>query len=238
MSLTIKRLAAPRSWAISRKTGGVFVAKPLPGPHPVEASLPLVIILRDILKVCDTMGQASRIIQAKDVLVDGKAATSYKQGVGFMDVVSIPKLEQHHRVLLDKHGRLTLVAIDAAAAGWKFSRIEGKTTVAGGKIQLNLHDGRNLIVKEHVHKTGDVLKLKLPEQKVLAHYKLGEGATAMVTGGKHAGQIIKVASVETTTSPKPNLVQVRAGEETFATIRPYVFVVGQDKPEITLPGVM
>jgi small subunit ribosomal protein S4e len=51
-------------------------------------------------------------------------------------------------------------------AGWKVCRIEGKTTIKGGQTQLNLHDGRNIIVDDpRQYNTGDSLKLNLPDQK-------------------------------------------------------------------------
>ncbi|MHB8586021.1 MAG: 30S ribosomal protein S4e [Thermoplasmatota archaeon] len=236
MSLHVKRLSAPRSWHIARKTGGVFIAKPTPGAHAMETSLPLGVALRDSLKICGTLGEASRIVHQRDVLIDGKVAQSVKQPVGLMDLVQIPKLEQGYRVLLDRHGRITFVPVPEQ--GFKLARIENKTTVAGGKVQLNLHDGRNVLVKEDAYHSGDSLKIKLPEQKILAHYKLAPGATAVIIGGKHSGEVVKVKEVEQKRSPAPNLVHVAAGSDEFATIKPYVFVVGTDKPEMTLAGGM
>jgi small subunit ribosomal protein S4e len=214
----------------------VFLPKPLPGAHALNGALPLGVVLRDILKTVDSMPEAARVIHQRDVVVDGRTATSFKQGIGLMDLVQIPKLEQGYRVLLDKHGRISLEPVPDA--GFKLARIQNKTTVAGGKTQLNLHDGRNIIVKEGAYRSGDTLKIKLPEQKILGHYKLSEGATALVIGGKHTSEVVKVARIEPTRSPKPNLVHVKAGEETFATIQPYVFVIGDEKPELTLPRAM
>ena len=58
--------------------------------------------------------------------------------------------------------------LSAEEAAWKICRIEGKTTIKGGKTQLNLHDGRNIIVEDaQAYSTGDSLKLGLPEQNVL-----------------------------------------------------------------------
>ncbi len=64
MKKHLKRLPAPRSWTLSRKTD-FWVAKPSPGPHPIEASVPLGLILRDMLKVCDTAREARHILNAR-----------------------------------------------------------------------------------------------------------------------------------------------------------------------------
>ncbi|MGB1660494.1 MAG: 30S ribosomal protein S4e, partial [Candidatus Poseidoniaceae archaeon] len=68
------------------------------------------------------------------------------------------------------NGRLQYRRISAKEAAWKVCRIEGKTTIKGGRTQLNLHDGRNLLVDDpskDAYATGDSLKMNLPDQKIL-----------------------------------------------------------------------
>lgn len=236
MSLHMKRLASPRSWKIHKKTS-TWVPKPSPGPHGIERSVPLGILMRDYLGIVDTMTEAKRVLGNRELLVDGAVRTSHKHPVGLMDVVTVPKLNKSYRVVLDHHGRVSLTEVGAADAGWKFCRIENKTTVSGGRVQLNLHDGRNLIVKESKYKTGDVLKIALPTQEVKAHYAFGKGMTAFITGGAHVGEFAKVESEDVIRSPRPNLVNLKSGETAYFTIKPYVFLVGKEKPEITAPEV-
>jgi len=47
-----KRIAAPRSWRIGRKTA-YWTVKPRPGPHPGDRSMPLLLIIRDMLQLAD-----------------------------------------------------------------------------------------------------------------------------------------------------------------------------------------
>ena len=93
MSDHMKRLAAPRSWPLKRKEN-VFTTKQCPGSHSVEESVPAALMLRDILKVCDTSREAKRIVGNRDLLVDGKPVRSVKAPVGIMDVVAIPAMDQ------------------------------------------------------------------------------------------------------------------------------------------------
>ena len=144
MSKHMKRLAAPRSWVIPRKTN-VYTTKPRPGAHPVERALPLATVVRDFLKLTETGREARRVIGAGDVLVDGRIVKDAKFAVGFQDVVSVPKTKQAWRVFIDDKARLRIVAIAADQAAWKLAQITGKTTVTGGRTQLNFHDGRNLL---------------------------------------------------------------------------------------------
>ena len=54
---------------------------------------------------------------------------------------------------------LGLIFYEKIDAKWKLHRIENKTIVKGKKVQLNLHDGRNIIVGKDEYKSGDVLKI-------------------------------------------------------------------------------
>ncbi|MCD6330718.1 MAG: 30S ribosomal protein S4e [Thermoplasmata archaeon] len=227
----LKRLSAPKSWKLERKVAK-WTVKPSPGPHPVERSIPLLLVVRDFLHLADTGREARKIISAREILVDGKPRRDYKFPCGFMDVISIPKMNLHYRVLFDSKGALSLVEIDEERAKWKLCRIENKTMVKGGKLQLNLHDGRNIVVGENEYKTGDVLRISVPEQEILEKIPMEKGILAMIIGGKHTGQIAEIEEVIVTRSPMPNIVKLKG----FSTIKPYVFPIGKDKPLVQLPG--
>ncbi|MBA3044414.1 MAG: 30S ribosomal protein S4e [Candidatus Thermoplasmatota archaeon] len=231
MSRHLKRLVAPRSWPIQRKTY-VWAVKSRPGPHPIERSLPLLMIIRDILHYADTSVEAKRIISSGNVLVDGKIVKDYKRPVGLMDVLSIPKTKECFRVMLDRRGKIRFVTIPEKNAKWKLVRIENKTTLKGGKNQINLHDGRNILTDEK-YSTGDTLKIECPSQKILENYPLVKGNKALIMSGKHAGEAATITNCEVTRSQKPNIVYF----ENFSTTREHVFVIGEKKSEVVLPEV-
>ncbi len=235
MSKHIKRLAQPRRWTIPKKVA-TFAPKPRAGPHAAEDSLPLVVAIRDVLKLATRSREVNAMISGGGVLVDGAPCRDARRGLGFMDVLSFPEDGTHYRVLYDTHGRIILVPVPDDQATWKLARIEDKRLVKKGRTQLNLHDGRNIVVKEDTYSTGDVLKLKLPSQEIADHYPFEAGAPAYVTGGTHIGEIADIQEEKVVPSGAPNLVALGA-EETFETVRPYVFVVGSDAVEITLPEV-
>ena len=71
----------------------------------------------------------------------------------------------------------------------KIGRVRFKTTVPGGRVEVTLHDGRNLLVAANSpYKVGDSLKLDLPCQKVVGHLPLATGHLAYVAGGSHVGR--------------------------------------------------
>ena len=81
----------------------------------------------------------------REVLIDQRVVRKPKTPVGLMDVISLPKLKMHFRAMLDKHGRIEFVPIKATEAKWKLVKVENKTIIKGGHVQINLHDGTNIL---------------------------------------------------------------------------------------------
>lgn len=231
----LKRFKSPKHWPIHPKEDK-WTVKPSAGPHAIESSLPLLIVIRDILKVADNSREAKRIINNGEILVDGRVRKDYKFPVGFMDVLQIPTNGSVYRVLPDEKGRLILHQIKEENAEFKLCKIEDKTTIKGGKTQLNLHDGRNCLSDEQLN-AGDVVKLKVPDQEIMESISFEEGTIGLVTGGKHIGEIGKIKEINITKSSRPNTVVIETdSKKTFLTLKDYVFVIGKEEPAISLPG--
>jgi small subunit ribosomal protein S4e len=231
----LKRFKSPKHWPIHPKED-TWTVKPSAGPHAIEDSLPLLIVIRDILGLADNSREAKRIINNGEILVDGLVRKDYKFPVGFMDVVQIPKNEGIFRVLPDEKGRLILHPIKEENAEFKLCGISNKTTIKGGKTQLNLHDARNIIVEDQFN-AGDVIILKIPEQEVIDTISFEEGTIGLVTGGKHIGEIGEIKEINITKSSMPNTVVIETEDKkTFLTLKDYVFVIGKEEPAISLPG--
>ena len=231
----LKRFKAPKHWPIHPKENK-WTTKPSAGPHAIEESLPLLLIVRDILGVADNAREAKRIINNGEILVDGRARKDYKFPVGFMDVIEIPKSESVYRVLPDEKGRLILYPITAENKDFKLCKITDKTTLRGAKTQLNLHDGRNQLADNN-YKVGDVVVLKVPEQEIADQIVFEEGTIGLVTGGKHTGEIGRIKEINITKSSMSNTVEMETEDKkTFLTLKDYVFVIGKEEPVIALPG--
>ena len=228
MSRHMKRLTMPRSWPIERKTAK-WAMKTLPGPYKKEQSMPLMMVLRDLLKLCDTAREARLIIGSGTVLVDNSAVREPKFPVGIMGTISIPSIALNRIMLIDRKGKLSLAEIDADIAQTKLCKIEGKSVIKKGKTQLNLHDGRCIVHEiDEGDKVGDTLKVELPSQKIVKRYPLKEGSFALVTGGKHVGQVSRIVTLSGGTFSSPPMVSF----EGFSTVKKHVLVVGDIAPEV------
>lgn len=228
-----KRMSMPTSWKVPKKTNK-WITATSPGPHNKEKSIPLVVVVRDLLKVVNNAKEAKRVLSEGKVLVDGKVRKSLKFPVGLFDVVSIPEESQYYRVLQDSKGRFYLNPIDEARASWKLCRIMNKTILKGGLVQLNLNDGTN-ILGTNDYSTKDTLKISVPDKNIIERYAYKVGNLAMIIGGRHSGDVGQIKEITTIRSSKNNMVLISADSE-YETIENYVFVIGEDSPEIILGG--
>ena len=224
----LKRLNMPRSWALPRKTT-VWVTRPTPGAHSLDNCMPLNMVIRDVLEMAASTREVRSILHNGLAKVDGRIVKDTRRGVGLMDVLSLG--DQNFRCVLDSNGKLRYRQISPSDAEWKVCRIEGKTTIKGGRTQLNLHDGRCLLVDDaNAYNSGDSLKISLPDQQILDHLPFEDGASAYLIGGSHVGSISHVKEYIVKRSSMAN--EVNFGD--FGTTARHVFVVSDDTP---LPGV-
>jgi small subunit ribosomal protein S4e len=195
--------------------------------------MPLLLVLRDVRHIVASAREARILLRSGAVRVDGSVAKDLDRGLGLMDTLSFASpLDAHFRMVKNRRGKLTLVPIPSTEASVKLGRVRFKHAAKGGRLQVTLHDGRNLLLPATTpYRVGDSVKIALPGQKVVEHLPLAPGALAYVSGGTHVGELARVDRVEVRNSSQPNLVHFKEG---FSTIKEYVFVVGQNAPEVTL----
>lgn len=237
----LKRKPAPDFWPIHKKEY-TWVVKPASGPHSLENCLSLTLVLRDILGVAKTKKEAGMILSEGKVLVDGKVRRKADFPVGLMDVISLPDLNTHYRIV-PSHKGLSLSPVSKADAGFKLCRVEDKTLVSNG-VQVALHDGSNILVKvadpknptEVLYETFDILKLNLPDKEVVDVVKTRVGNLAIITGGKNIGKMGRIVEVEETEAKKRRqalaVIEDDKGAR-YQTILDFVFSIGEKTPLIT-----
>lgn len=188
----LKRLVSPTTWKIERKKN-VWIVKPKPGAHALKYALPLKIILRDILRYASNTREVKKILSGRGILINGRVETLPKAQVGVMDILEISNTKECFRIMLDRRGKLSLEKVQPPK--FRLCRIEGKTILPKGKIQLNLFGGVNIIVPKHEHRIYDVLKLSMGENKLIGKIELKNGASAFIIGGNHIGVYAKIKDI-------------------------------------------
>lgn len=219
----IKRYIIPKFWPLKKK-GFKFAPRVMPGPHPKDFSIPLLVIIRDVLKYAETTKEVKAVLNAGKVLIDKKVRKEPSFPVGLMDVLEIPDVGKYWRVVVDENG-LLLKEINKDESYMKLCKITGKQTLKGGKIQINLHDGRNIIVDSNSYKPGDSLLIHLPDQKILEHFAFQEGQEALIIGGKNIGEKGEIKKIRKRKHMlEKHVVYIDVGGKDIKTIKEYVMV--------------
>jgi len=193
------------------------------GPHRKARSIPLVKVVRDILKYADNTKEAKRIIQSQKVLVDKRPIRDHKFGVGLMDVVEIPENKKHFIVLAGEKG-LHLKEVTAQDSKHKLCKVVGKKVVGKNKVQYNFHDGSN-IISDKGYRVGDTVVVELPQRKPVEHIEYKKGVDVVVVQGRHTTAHGTVDEIEEGTTTRKSLTRI--GD--VKTLTEYVFPLGKHK---------
>lgn len=217
----MKRLNAPRTWPIHRKQGGRFIIKPFPGGQSLEHTLPLAIILRDLLHKATNRKEVRKILNEGLVMVDEKTRKHPKYPVGLFDTVKFPTINEAYRLVI-KNGKLALLSIPLEESNKKIVRINKKKHVKNALIQLGLSDGRNILInkedKDNFH-VGDSLLISVPDQKVIEKYSPSINAYVYIYKGKHSGRYGILKNIE------EELITIASGDEEVKTKKEYGIVI-------------
>ena len=177
------RNETPKTWPIARKgTKYIVVAS-----HNKRAGIPLLILLRDILKIAKKRKEVERILRDGKIKVNGKIVRDEKYALLLLDILNIG--EKNYKLILENRK----FKFEDTKEKEKIAKIIGKKILHKGKVQINLNDGRNLIVKEKMN-IGDSLAINF-EGKITRKIELKENSKIIVISGSHIGEEGKVEKI-------------------------------------------
>lgn len=180
----LKRQKAPKRWPIPRK-GTKYVVRPNFNP---QKGVPILIILRDMLKITQNRKEVKRVLYEKKILLNNKLVRDDKNSVLLFDTISIIPSKKYYRITLSKIGKYSLEEIKENELNNKITKVIGKKILKGKKVQLNLRGGSNFI-SEIKCNIGDSVILNFKDKKIEKCLPLKEKSKVVVFNGKHAGKI-------------------------------------------------
>jgi len=226
----IKRIAAPKTWRVLRKTT-VFITNPKPGAHKIDFAVSLNTFLKEMVLLTKTLKETKYLLTNHEVLINGKRKRDHKNQTGLLDVVSVPHAQKNYRIIMDSKGKLASKEISEAESKNLLLKIIGKTLLKQGKVQVGTMQGRTVLVDKKeaaTYKVGDSVLYDLATKKIKAHFQMQKGALAIIYTGKHAGKIGTMEDMSKDT------VKIKTKKETFETNKEYILVIGKDKSAIEL----
>lgn len=230
----MKRLAAPKHWMLDKLTG-VWAPRPSTGPHKLRECLPLILILRNRLKYALTGREVNMILMNRSVKVDGKVRTDKTYPVGFMDVLSIPETKEIFRLVYDVKGRFIIHKIKSNEESVKLCRIVKRSIGNKGIPYIVTHDGRTYRYPDPDIKVSDTVKFDLNSGKIIDHFQFTQGHVAMVTGGHNIGRIGHITRIERHPGSFDIIHLKDSRGHVFATRKSNVFILGDEKPAVSMP---
>ncbi len=233
----LRRIAAPKTWFIPRK-GSYWIIRPTSNGYKFEYAMPILLWLRDYLKLVKDKREAKYLLDTNKVLVNNKKIRDLGYNVGLFDVISILPLNKHYRVVINKNEKLVLKEISENEKDLKLIRIVKKTMIKNGRIQVTGLDGSNFIMGDKDIKVGDSILYNTKERKIEKIIRLKKNVLIYVYYGHKAGKMGRLSDIKILHKPFGNnrLVEYLNLEENKVeqTIFDYVVAIGEDKPVITI----
>ncbi len=221
----LKRIRVPKSLPIKIRKERKYIARPLPGPHSLFSSITLNTLLKDVINHATTTKEVKSILNKGNLLVDGIVRKEHRFPVGLFDIISIPDINEHY-IILYKSGKLFAISINREDSNSKTCKIIGKTILKKGKLQLNLYDGKNIIVDKDAYKVGDSVILS---QKIIKkHLKLEKGAMVYLIEGKHKGTIGILDEIQHFQGLTKDRVVLKVNDKKIVTRKDYTFVIDKE----------
>ena len=217
----LKSMSAPKAWPIKRKHT-MFTTRPSPGPRKMEEAVPLNFLLKHILSLTKTTRETKKALATKNVLVNTFPRKDHRFPVGLLDTIFIQPTKEQYIVVFSPSGKLTAQKMKSPLEG-RFAKVVGKTIIKGKKIQLNLHDGTNLLVDKDNYQTGDTLIIE--KNKIKKHLKNEKGALIYLTSGKHKGKTGTLEEVKIAKEMQKNRIVFKADKHKFETLQEFAFVI-------------
>ena len=176
-------------WPIPRK-GSKYLAR---SNHNQNESIPLVVVLRDVIKVVENKKELKSAINDKQVIVNGKEIREVNYPISLFDVIKIVSVKKSFKTLLSDKNKFVFEEVSGKDSESKVFKVIGKKVLGKDKVQVNLLNGNNILMKDKV-KVGDSVVMGF-DGKVDKVIGMEKGKMGYVTHGKHTGHKGKIEDI-------------------------------------------
>ena len=215
----LKRQKAPKKWPIHRK-GTKYIVRP---KYNIKNGIPILIVLRDILKIAQNRKEVKKAIHLKYILLNNKPIIDEKNTATLLDTITIIPSKKHYKIELSKKGKFQVKEIEEIDASKKVSKIVNKKILKGKKIQLNLSDGRNFISDLKCNVNDSVL-IDFKTNKIEKCLPLKEKAEVTIFEGKHSGEKGIINKI----NREKKMAELNIGEKTVDVLIKQLMVIDKN----------
>lgn len=229
----ISRIAAPSKWKVMRKSIK-WIAKTSPGPRGTADAVPLVVLLRDVEGMIENKRELKVLLNSKSILINGKRYNDTNFPIGLFDVISFPTIKKHYRAVLNEKGKLIGKEISEKESNLLLLQIRKKQMIRGGKLQMTLSNGWNVIGQKKGAVSDSVL-YDLSSNKIKEVITYKSGSKVYFVNGKRAGTVAKFKDQKELGALKRDKVAIlEIGKETIESSMNNLMAIGDKKEAITI----
>ncbi len=166
-----------------QRKGTKYIARAL---RYSRQGVPVVVAVRDMLGLAKTSKEVKLMVKERKLKLNGKEVGNHKDGICLFNVLDVGK---KYKLIVLKTGRFDFVEVKEDT---RTVKVIGKVSIKAGKVQVNLHDGTNILTKEKV-KVGDSIVLQ--GNKIKKILPLEKGKDVFVMSGRSIGEKGKIKEI-------------------------------------------
>ena len=143
-------------------------------------SIPVVIAVRDILKLARNLKEVEKMIHQKLLKINGRLVKDHKSSIRLFNILEADK---SYRLVLNNLGKFAFEEDDSKE---RLCKVINKTMYKKNQIQINLHEGTNVLTKDKIN-IDDSVYLDF-SGKIKKHVSFEKGRKCFIISGKYLGQ--------------------------------------------------
>ncbi len=204
----LKSLHSSNYYAISKKHDK-YTTKSKAGRFDKKSNIPLLLFVREKLRLGTNRPEAVKIIKQGLVKVNNKKVLDFKFPIGLNDIVSIDKLGKNYRISIDKKAHFAFTEIEKSAAASRICKVIKKYKVKKDALMIGLHDGTNIKGTNEI-KVNDSVVID-NNKKINKLLPLKKGAKCFVMNGVHVGSTGEIDSIKELQDKKQVIIRDNNG---------------------------
>lgn len=171
------------------RKGTKFVA--IASSHKSD-SVPTVIAVRDMLGLAKNLSEVKKMIHRKLLKINGKIVKDYRESIRLFNVF---EADSSYVLKILPTKKFFFEKISEKDSNKRLCKIINKKLLSGNKIQLNFHDGSNVLSQDKKMSVNDSVYLSF-DAKINSHIKLEKSSKVFIFSGKYSGLEGTVSEVE------------------------------------------
>jgi small subunit ribosomal protein S4e len=154
----------------------------------VNNSITVVMAVRDMLHLAKTAKEVKEMIKQKMLKINGRVVKDYRESILLFNILEADKSYELSILPSKKYSLKAVKNKDI-----RLCKVVNKRLIKAGAVQLNLHDGTNILSKDKIN-VGDSVYLDL-KNNIKKHVSFDKGKEVFIFSGKYAGHEGKISNI-------------------------------------------